>query len=38
MTISDYETGLREPNFEAIISLSKLYNMSVDDLLGINRI
>lgn len=38
MTISGYETGSREPNFETIISLSELYDMSVDYLLGINKI
>ncbi|MGC6588072.1 helix-turn-helix domain-containing protein [Paenibacillus sp. Dod16] len=38
MTISSYETGSREPNFETIILLSKLYDMSVDNLLGINGI
>ncbi|MGG0793794.1 helix-turn-helix transcriptional regulator [Brevibacillus laterosporus] len=35
-TLSGYETGRREPNFETLILLSKLYAMSIDQLLECN--
>ncbi|PPB12879.1 helix-turn-helix domain-containing protein [Brevibacillus laterosporus] len=35
-TISGYESGRREPNFETLILLSKLYGMSIDQLLECN--
>jgi len=34
--ISNYETGNREPNFDTVILLSELYDMSADNLLGIS--
>jgi transcriptional regulator with XRE-family HTH domain len=35
-TISGYETGNREPNFETLILLSELYDMPIDSLFGIS--
>ncbi|MGG4498533.1 helix-turn-helix domain-containing protein [Brevibacillus reuszeri] len=35
-TISGYERGVREPNFETLIALATLYGMSIDMLLEIN--
>lgn len=33
-TISQYETGVREPNFETLIKLADYFNVSIDYLLG----
>lgn len=31
MTVYNYETGKREPSFEILIKLAKLYNCTVND-------
>lgn len=36
-TYSHYETGKRTPNYDALIKLADLYNISVDDLLNLSR-
>lgn len=36
-TISNWETGTREPNFETFKKLVKLFNVSADYLLGIEE-
>jgi transcriptional regulator with XRE-family HTH domain/methylmalonyl-CoA mutase cobalamin-binding subunit len=33
-TIANYESGAREPNYEGIISISKVLEVSIDELLG----
>ena len=35
--ISAYETGLRLPSYDILIHIAKLYNVSTDYLLGIER-
>ena len=35
--ISAYETGLRLPSYDVLIHISKIYNVSTDYLLGIER-
>lgn len=34
-TLSGYENGVAEPDFKSLSSLTKLYNISFDELLGI---
>ena len=34
--ISMWENGLREPNMYSLILLAKLFNVSIDELVGIN--
>jgi len=34
--ISLWENGLREPNMNSLISLSKFFNISIDELVGLN--
>lgn len=34
--ISAYETGLRQPSYDVLINLTKLFNVTSDFLLGIN--
>ena len=36
--VSMWEKGTREPNIETLIDLSKIFNCSVDEILGINLI
>lgn len=36
--VSMWEKGTREPNIETLIDLSKIFNCSVDEMLGINLI
>lgn len=36
--LSNYERNLREPDFETLINLSKLFNVSTDYLLGCTNI
>ena len=36
-TYSYYETGRTNPTYETLINIAKIYNISVDDLLGLNR-
>lgn len=35
--ISAYETGLRLPSYDVLIHIAKIYNVSTDYLLGIER-
>ena len=35
--ISAYETGLRLPSYDVLIHISKIYNVSTDYLLGVER-
>lgn len=35
--ISAYETGLRLPSYDILIHISKIYNVSTDFLLGVER-
>ena len=34
--VSAYENGIRQPSYEALIKLARLYNVSSDHLLGIS--
>lgn len=34
VSISRYETGIREPDYETLLNLAHLYNVSVDYILG----
>lgn len=36
-TISEYENGLKTPSMETLIKLSKIFNVSVDYILGIEE-
>ncbi|MBS7401432.1 MAG: helix-turn-helix transcriptional regulator [Eubacteriales bacterium] len=36
--ISLWENGLREPNLYSLIMLSKFFNVSIDELVGLNQI
>ena len=36
-TVSQWENGKRQPDFETLCNLSKLYNVSIDELLGNER-
>ncbi|MBR2175652.1 MAG: helix-turn-helix transcriptional regulator [Clostridia bacterium] len=33
-TISQYETGVREPDFQTLIAIADYFNVSIDYLLG----
>jgi len=35
--ISAYETGLRQPSYDVLIHIAKIYNVSTDYLLGIEN-
>lgn len=34
--VSSYENGIRQPSYEVLIKLARLYNVSSDHLLGIS--
>lgn len=34
--VSAYETGIRQPSYESLIKLARLYNVSTDYLLGVS--
>lgn len=34
-TISSWETGIREPDFEMLVKLAKLFDVTTDYLLGV---
>lgn len=36
--ISLWENGLREPNLYSLIMLAKFFNISIDELVGLNQI
>ncbi|PRO65678.1 helix-turn-helix domain-containing protein [Alkalicoccus urumqiensis] len=36
-TISNYEKGIREPNAETLVALSRLFDVTLDELFGIER-
>ncbi len=36
--ISLWENGLREPNLYSLIMLAKFFNVSIDELVGLNQI
>lgn len=35
-TLSGYENGIAEPDFQTLATLAQLYNISFDEILGIN--
>lgn len=36
-SISNWETGVRQPDFEMLISIAKFFNVTTDYLLGISE-